>query len=144
MQMLQTRSTRSQLPMSNTARRQLGLSPQQLRIKTKNDHLPSHDLCIAQDVMFQDSISKRWFSVTIQSQCKDPRSYKVITRDGVTYRKTQAHLKPYRPQSKQHEAGHSISKKCNMQTVRSECKTNKSDNLDPRGTLIPPVRLDLW
>ena len=40
MQMLQSRSTRSQLPMSNTARRQLGLSSQQLRIKTKNDHLP--------------------------------------------------------------------------------------------------------
>ena len=65
MQMLQSRSTRSQLPMSNAARRQLGLSPQLLRIKTKNEHLPSHDLCIGQDVMFQDSISKRWFPVTI-------------------------------------------------------------------------------
>ena len=108
MQMLQIRPTRSQLLMSNAARRQIGLSPQQLGIKTKNDHLPSHDLCIGQDVMFHDSISKRWFPVTIQSHCKEPRSYKIITRDGVTYRKTQAHLKPYRPQSKQHEAEHCL------------------------------------
>ena len=64
-QLLQSRPTRSQLPLSNTARRQLGLSLQQLRIKTKNNHLPSHDLCIGQDVMFQDSISKRCFPVTI-------------------------------------------------------------------------------
>ena len=35
MQMLQSRFTRSQLCMSNAARRQLGLSPQQLRIRTK-------------------------------------------------------------------------------------------------------------
>ena len=87
MQMLQSRSTRSQLSMSNAARRQLGLSLQQLRIKTKNDHLPSHDLFIGQDVMFQDSISKRWFPVTITAWCKEPRSYKIITRSGVTYKK---------------------------------------------------------
>ena len=36
MEMLQNRSARSQLPMSNVARRQLGLSPQQLRVETKN------------------------------------------------------------------------------------------------------------
>ena len=80
MQMLQGRSTKSQLPVSNAARRQLGLSPQQLRIKTKNEHLPSHDLCIGQDVMYQDCMSKRWFPATIISQCKEPRSYKIITK----------------------------------------------------------------
>ena len=67
MQMIQDRSNRSQLSMSNAARGQLDLSPQQLRTKTKNDHLPSHDLCIGQDVMYQESISKRWFAVTITS-----------------------------------------------------------------------------
>ena len=51
MQMLQSRSTRSQLPMSSASRRQLGLSPEQLRVKTKNEHLPSHDLCVGQDIM---------------------------------------------------------------------------------------------
>ena len=101
--MLQSRSTSSQLPMLNAARRQLGLSPEHLRVRTKNEYLPSHDLCEGQDTMFQDSLSKRWFPATITSLCKEPRSYKITTKDGVTYRKTQAHLKSYRPQNKQHE-----------------------------------------
>ena len=141
MQMLQSRYTRSQLPMSNAARRQLGLSPEQLRVKNKNEHFPSHDLCVGQDIMFQDSISKRWFPVTITSLCKEPRHYKITTKDGVTYRKMQVHLKPYRPQNKQHEGVHSISKKCDIQTVRSKCKVNKSDNLvqsRPKRDIKPP------
>ena len=52
MQMLQNRTARSQLPMSHTASKQLGLSSHQLRVKNKNAHLPSHDLCVGQDVMF--------------------------------------------------------------------------------------------
>ena len=146
MQMLQSRSARSQLPMSNTPRKQLGLSPQQLRTTTKNEHLPSHDLCIGQDVMYQDSISKRWFPVTISSQCKEPRIYKIITKDGVIYRKTQAHLKPYMQQGKQHEAEHSLPKKCNMQTVQSKYKINNSGKLvqsRPKRDIKPPVRLYL-
>ena len=44
MQILQNRTARSQLPMSNSARRQLGLETEKLRIKMKNENLPSHDL----------------------------------------------------------------------------------------------------
>ena len=44
MQVLQNRTARSQLPMSNCARRQLGLEAEKHRIKTKNENLPSHDL----------------------------------------------------------------------------------------------------
>ena len=44
MQILQSRSARSDLPMSNVARHQLGLNPEQLRNKYKNEHLPSHNL----------------------------------------------------------------------------------------------------
>ena len=44
MQILQNKMARSQLPMSNSARRQLGLEAEKLRIKTKNENLPSHDL----------------------------------------------------------------------------------------------------
>ena len=40
MQMLQNRIARSQLPMYHTARKQLGLSSEQLRVKDKNAHLP--------------------------------------------------------------------------------------------------------
>ena len=38
MQMLQSRTVRSQLPMSNAARQQLGLQTEMLRIKIKNEH----------------------------------------------------------------------------------------------------------
>ena len=43
MQMLQSRSARSDLPMSNTARQQLGLQPEKLRNVNKNGHIPSND-----------------------------------------------------------------------------------------------------
>ena len=58
MQIFQSSSARSDLPMSNAARRQLGLESEQLRNKHKNEHLPLHDLHIGQDVMFQDATSK--------------------------------------------------------------------------------------
>ena len=49
MQMLQQRSARSQLPMSNAARRRLGIVAEQP--PRKNQHLLSHDFHIGQDVM---------------------------------------------------------------------------------------------
>ena len=98
MQILQSRSARSDLPMSNSARKQFGLDSELLRNKHKNEHLPLHDLHLGQDVMFQDATSKQWFRATITSLCFQPGSYKITTREVVTYRKTQAHLKPYIPQ----------------------------------------------
>ena len=38
MQMLQSQTTRTQLPMSNAARTQQGLGSEQLRVKSKNEH----------------------------------------------------------------------------------------------------------
>ena len=40
MQILQNRVARSQLPMSNSAKRQLGLEADKVRTKTKNDNFP--------------------------------------------------------------------------------------------------------
>ena len=97
MQILQSRSARSDLPMSNVARTQFGLDQEELRSKYKNEHLPSHDLPLGQDVMFQDSTSKWWFPATITSLCSEPRSYKITTNEGVTYSETQAHWKSYTP-----------------------------------------------
>ena len=114
MQVLKNRTAKSQLPMYYTAKKQLGLSSDQLRVKNKNAHLPSHDLCVHQDVMFQDSISRRWFPAIITSICKEPRSYKIVAKDGITYRKTQAHLKRYKPQNNQCKDEYSTMKKCNM------------------------------
>ena len=56
MQMLQQRSTRLQLPMSNVARRRLGIIAEQQ--PTKNQHLPTHEFHIGQDVMCQSPITK--------------------------------------------------------------------------------------
>ena len=97
---LQSRSARSNLPISNAARQQLGLQSERLRNVNKNEHVPSHDLHIGQDVMYQDATNKQWYPATITIQCAQPRIYNITTREGVTYRKTQTHLKPYQLQSK--------------------------------------------
>ena len=95
MQMLQQRSARSQLPMSNVARRRLGIGAKQP--PKENQHLPSHDFHIGQDVMCQSPITKKWFPVKIKELCLEPRSYQVETPEGIVYRRTQNHLKPFTP-----------------------------------------------
>ena len=50
--------------------------------------------------MYQDYASKHWYPAVIESLYPESRSYKITTRDGITYRKIQAHLKPYTPQNK--------------------------------------------
>ena len=86
--------------MSNATRKQFGLQPEKLRTVYENEHLPSHDLHIGQDVMCQDATSEQWYPTTITSFCAQPRCYNITTREGVTYRKIQAHLKFYQPQCK--------------------------------------------
>ena len=56
MQILQGRSARSDLPMSNTARIQLGILPKVFRNIDKQGKLPTHDLHVGQHVMYQDSM----------------------------------------------------------------------------------------
>ena len=69
--------------MSNSARRQLGLEMEKLRIKMKNESLPSHDLHLGQDAMMQDHASKRWSPAVTTRLCKEFRSYPVTTRDNI-------------------------------------------------------------
>ena len=78
MQMLQQRSARSQLLMSNVAQRQLGIATEQT-LPSKNQHLLSHDLHIGQEVMCQDPTTMRWFPATIKASCLEPRSYRIET-----------------------------------------------------------------
>ena len=125
--------------MSNVARKQLGLDCENLQKKYKNKHLQWHDLHIDQAVMYQDSTSKWWYPATITRLCKEPRSYTITTKDVVQYRKTQAHLKPYQPQSKKSEDKHLLQSN-HMWTVKNESKKpHISDNLDQRGTLSPQL-----
>ena len=136
--------------MSNTARQQLGLQSEELRNVNKNEHLPSHDLYIGQEVMYQDATSTEWYPATITSLCAQPRRYNITTREGVTYRKTQAHLKPYQPQRKKLEDKHSVEQSSNMWTLKqANCKMFDSMNNQvqpysrPKRYINPPVKLDL-
>ena len=119
MQILSSRSVRSELPMSNTARKQLGLDCEGLRTKYKKEHLPLHDFHTNQVVMHQDPITKRWYPATITRQYKKPRSYIVTTKEGVQYRKTQVHLRPYQPQDRKSEDKHLLQSNL-MWTVTNE------------------------
>ena len=89
MQILQGRNT--DLPMSNAASKQLGIQPEVIRNTDKHAALPTHDLHVVQQVMYQDSGSKHWYPAVIDRLCPEPRSYKITTRDGIVYRKTQSH-----------------------------------------------------
>ena len=100
MQILQGRNARSDLPMSNAARKQLGIQPEVIRNNNKLAVLPIHDCHVGQQVMYQNSARKHWHPAVIDSLCPEPRSYKITTRDGIIYRETQSHLKPYTPQDK--------------------------------------------
>ena len=83
--------------MQHASNLELLLNKQQ-QLKTK--HLPSHDLHIGQEVMCQDFVTKRWFPTTIKALCPEPRSYQIETSEGVIYRRTQNHLKPYKSHQK--------------------------------------------
>ena len=78
-----------------------------------------------------------------------PEVYNITTRDGVTYRKTQAHLKPYQTQCKKTEDEHSDSY---MWTLKVNCKhmdniKSKNNQVQshprPKRDIKPPIKLDL-
>ena len=104
--------------MSNAARKQQGLDCEDLGAKYKNEHLSAHDLHLNQTVMYQDKSTRRWYPATITKLCQEPRSYIITTKEGVQYRKTQAHLKSYHPQNKRSK-NKLLAKNNLMQTVKN-------------------------
>ena len=141
MQMLQQRSARSQLPMSNVARRHLGITTEQ-PFTNKNQHLPSHYFHIGQEVMHQNPITMRWFPTSIKALCPEPKSYHIETLEGVTYRRTQNHLKPYKSHPETSRREQSIQEHSNM----IQTSVNVSDNtnqLHPKRQIKRPVKLNL-
>ena len=126
--------------MSNVDRKQFGLGSEQHRVKSKNEQLPSHDLHLGQSVMYQASMTKRWYPATITSLCQEPRSYKVTTNDGIIYRKMQAHIKQYQLQYKYSE---NELNSCNMWTVKSYPKQVNHKQVRPKRNIKSPVMLDL-
>ena len=59
MQSLPDRSARSDLPMYNTAMKQLGIQPEVIWNIDKDEVLPTHDLHVGQSFMYQDSVTKQ-------------------------------------------------------------------------------------
>ena len=99
MQILQGRTARSDLPMLYAAKVKFGLAsgqPSLLRPE-KNERAPAHDYKLNQDVMYLDPVSNKWFPATIVRLLTAKRSYLIRTPEGVEYRKTQQHLKLYKP-----------------------------------------------
>ena len=131
--------------MSYAARKQKGLDFEDLRTHCKNEHLPLHDLHLNQVVIYQDPASKRWYPATITNLCQEPRSYIIITKQGVQYRKTLANLKSYQPQDSTSE-NELLAQNNHKQTVKS-AKYKQSDiNLAQsrtKGDIKPPKNLDL-
>ena len=96
--------------------------------------------------MYQDATSKQWYPATIASLCVQPRSHDITTREGVTHRKTQAHLKPYQPQSKKSEDENSVVQSSDKWTLKqADWKKFQSmnDQLQsysrPKRDIKPPV-----
>ena len=159
MQILQGRSTRSDLPMSNAARKQLGIHPEVLRNSDKHEVLLTHDIHVGQTVMYQTSVTKQWHPAVITSLCQEKRSYIITTSDGVAYRKMQAHLKPYTPQNKKSQAVQCVLKAMaqsdHMQPVKqlmAQSNHKKSSQVKsqsqvhtrrPKRDTKPPVKLDI-
>ena len=154
MQILQGRNARSDLPMSNAARKQLGIQPEIIRNSDKHAALPTHDLNVGQHVMYQDSTSKYWHPAVIDSLCSEPRSYKIITRDGTVYRKTQSHLKPFTTQNKMSQSSKCLSSPMaqsnHIWPVKTESKMKSQVNNHmqvqtsrPKRDTKAPVKLDL-
>ena len=145
MQILTSRSARSNLPISNVARKQLGLDCKDLRTKYKNEHLPLHDLHLNQAVLYQDPTTKRWFPATITKLCQEQRSYIITTEEGVQSRKMQTHLKPYHLQDKIVNS-ELVSKNNYMWTVKTLNSKQSTTNLAqsrPKRDIRPPIKLDL-
>ena len=142
MQILASRSARSNLPMSNAARRQKGLDCKQLRTQYKNEQVPLHDLHLDQVVMYQDPNDKRWYPATISRLCQEPRSYLITTKQGVQYRKTQAHLKPYHPQGED-ELLMQERHKWTVTTAQNKLSAISLAQSRPKRDIKLPNRLDL-
>ena len=141
MQKLQQRSARSQLLMLNVARRQLGIAVEQPSTN-KNQHLPSHNFHIGQEVMCQNPITRRWSPTTIKALCSEPRSYQIETLEGVTYRRTQNHLKPYKSHQETPRREQSNQKHLNMnQTYIRDSNNMKQSCL--RRQIKKPIKLNL-
>ena len=59
--------------------------------------------------MYLNPLDKKWYPGLIISRCNEKRSYMIKAKNGAVYRKTQQHLKVYKPH-----------KQCELTTKKKE------------------------
>ena len=90
--------------------------------------------------MCQSPITKRWFPATIKALCPEPRSYQIETPEGITYRRTQNHLKPFKSSQKTQ-----TTEQYWQQYQKSTLTKKDSKNIlpHPKGQIKVPVKPNL-
>ena len=89
--------------------------------------------------MCQDPNTLRWFPATIKALCPEPRNYQIETPEGVTYRRTQNHLKSYKSYQKTPRKEQSNQKQLNM----NQTLVKGNDNLKQLQPKIASIKLNL-
>ena len=92
--------------------------------------------------MCQDPTTMRWFPTTIKALCLEPRSYQIETPEGVTYRRTQNHLKPNKSYQKTPRREQSDQKQLNMNQTSVKDSDNMKHSCLKRQIKIP-IKLNL-
>ena len=92
--------------------------------------------------MCQSPITKRWFPATIKALCPEPRSYQIETPEGITDRRKQNHLKPFKyPQKTQTKEQYQQQYPNRKRTLINE--NSKKIQLLPKRQIKAPVKLNL-
>ena len=74
--------------------------------------------------MSQSPITKGWFPAKIKALCPEPRSYQIEMPEGITYRRTQYHLKAFKSSQKT-QTKQQYQQKCSSQKrtlVKDNCQ----------------------
>ena len=103
MQVLPGRQACTDLPLLHAAKVKMGINhtPKPTveihHVKEKSLSTPTHDIPIGQCVMYREPNDRRWYPATVIQHLTEMRSCIIKSHDNVMYRKTQVHLKPYKP-----------------------------------------------
>ena len=90
--------------------------------------------------MCQSPITKRWFPAIINALCPEPRSYQLETPEGITYRRTQSQLKPFKS-CQRTQTTEQNQQQCQKRTIIQK-DLNKMP-LHPKRQIKVPVKLNL-
>ena len=92
--------------------------------------------------MCQSPITRTWFPATIKALCPEPRSYQIETPEGITYRRTQNHLKPFKSPQKT-QTKEQYQQQCPNQKRTPTNEDSKKIQLHPKRQIKAPVKLNL-